>query len=222
MKDMSIPYEETGRTRQKARTREAMLAAARALLGEGVTPTVEQAADRAAVSRTTAYRYFPNQQALLLACYPQLETQSLLSAQSSADPLQRVQLVIDDIGRQLLEHEPELRANLRLSLEHPRPDPDAIPLRRGRAIAWIEDALSPLRDRMKKAELHQLALAIRAAFGIEPLVWLTDVGGVSREDAIELMRSSALTLLRAALAGVARPRARPRDRKRAARAASRR
>ena len=46
--DMSIPYAETGRTGQKARTREAMVAATREWLAEGVTPTVEQAAERAA------------------------------------------------------------------------------------------------------------------------------------------------------------------------------
>jgi hypothetical protein len=53
---MSIPYEATGRTQQKVRTRNALIQAARELLGTGVTPTVEQAADAARVSRTTAYR----------------------------------------------------------------------------------------------------------------------------------------------------------------------
>jgi hypothetical protein len=52
---MSIPYEQTGRTNQKARTRAALLDATRALLAEGVSPTVEQAADRAAISRTSAH-----------------------------------------------------------------------------------------------------------------------------------------------------------------------
>jgi hypothetical protein len=77
-----------------------------------------------------------------------------------------------------------------LSLESPRPDKDSLPLRQGRAIKWIEDA----------RELHRLALAIRAAIGIEPFVWLTDVGGLAREDAADVMRSTARTLLRAALA----------------------
>ena len=58
---MSIPYELTGRSPQKARTRAALVAAARLLLARGVTPTVEQAAEAAVISRTTAYRYFPNQ-----------------------------------------------------------------------------------------------------------------------------------------------------------------
>jgi AcrR family transcriptional regulator len=54
---MSIPYETTGRTHQKARTRAALVAATRELLAEGITPTVEEAAGRAQISRTTAYRY---------------------------------------------------------------------------------------------------------------------------------------------------------------------
>jgi hypothetical protein len=38
--------------------------------------------------------------------------------------------------------------------------------------------------------------------GIEALVWLTDVGGLSREEAVEVMRSNARTLLRCALEGL--------------------
>ena len=47
---------------------------------------------------------------------------------------------------------------------------------------------------------RQLAIAIRAACGIEALVWLTDVAQLSRRDASALMRSSAQALLNAALA----------------------
>jgi AcrR family transcriptional regulator len=197
---MSIPYELTGRTNQKARTRDALIAAARELLAEGVTPTVEQAADRASISRTTAYRYFTNRRALLVAAYPEIEARSLLDVDAPDDPGARLELVMERLTRQILDHEPELRAALRLSLELPRPDAEALALRQGRAIGWIEDALAPLRDRLRGKELHRLALAIRATLGIEPLVWLTDVGGLSREDAVELMRTSARTLLRAALA----------------------
>ena len=197
---MSTPYELTGRTQQKARTRAAMVAAARQLLAEGVTPTVEQAAERAEVSRTTAYRYFPNQRALLIASYPELEAASLLGPDAPADPAARLELVTEQISGQLIEYEPELRAMLRLALESPPPDQAALPLRRGRAIGWIEDALSPLRERFPETQLHRLALAIRATLGIEAMVWLTDVAGLSRDDAVELMRSSARALLRSALA----------------------
>lgn len=197
---MSTPYEETGRTHQKARTRAAMLAATRELLGEGVTPTVEQAAERAQVSRTTAYRYFPNQRALLIASYPELDAVSLLDDEAPEDAAARLELITERIGCQILEHEPELRAMLRLSLESPPPDQGVLPLRQGRAIGWIKDALAPLRERLPEPELRRLALAIRATLGIEALVWLTDVAGLSRDEAVDLMRSSARALLRTALA----------------------
>jgi AcrR family transcriptional regulator len=198
--NMSNPYEQTGRTHQKARTRAAMLAATRELLTEGATITVEKAAKRAAISRTTAYRYFPNQRALLLASYPGLDAPSLLDADAPADPAARLELVTEAIGRQLLEREPELRAMLRLSLETPPANQQALPLRQGRAIGWIEDALAPLRNEMPPPELHRLALAIRATLGIEALVWLSDIAGLPGEEAVALMRSSARTLLQSATA----------------------
>jgi AcrR family transcriptional regulator len=200
MMNMSNPYEQTGRTHQKARTRAAMLAATRELLTEGATITVEKAAKRAAISRTTAYRYFPNQRALLLASYPGLDAPSMLDADAPPDPAARLELVTEAIGRQLLEREPEMRAMLRLSLETPPANHDALPLRQGRAIGWIEDALAPLRNQVPAPELRRLVLAIRATLGIEALVWLCDIAGLPRDDAVTLMRSSARTLLQAAMA----------------------
>ena len=75
---MSISYEATGRTTQKARTRPALIDAARRLLAAGRTPSVEDAAEAAAVSRATAYRYFPNRRALLVAAHPEVEATDLL------------------------------------------------------------------------------------------------------------------------------------------------
>lgn len=42
--------------------------------------------------------------------------------------------------------------------------------------------------------------AIGAVVGIEALVWLTDIAGLSRPHAVEVMRWSARMLLRTALA----------------------
>lgn len=191
---MSIPYERTGRTRQKARTRAAIVQAARELLAEGVAPTVEQAADAAEVSRTTAYRYFPNQRALLVATFPEIAAESLLPEPAPPEPRARFQAVVDALADRVVEHEPELRAQLRLSLESDGANPRELPFRAGRAIGWIEDALAPLRRRMGDDELRRLALATRCAVGIEALIWLTDVAGLSREEAIEVMRWSARAL----------------------------
>jgi AcrR family transcriptional regulator len=196
---MDVPYLYTGRTNQKARTRDALIAAARQLLAEGVTPTVEAAAAEASVGRTTAYRYFPNSRALLAATYPEIEERSLLGADPPEDPLARLGIMAENFTRQILEHEPELRAQLRLALEGEPAGGESLPFRRGRRIRWIEEALSPLEGRMPEGELGRLVLGIGATLGIEALVWLTDMGGLSREEAAEVMRSNARTLLRSAL-----------------------
>lgn len=217
--DMSIPYESTGRSGQKMRTRSALVAAARQLLAEGVTPTVERTADRAAISRTTAFRYFPNLRALMVATYPQIEEQSLLGTPAPEGAMDRLDAVTESITRDVVEYEPELRAQLHLALEPGPKQPDDLPLRQGRGIGWIKEALSPLQEIMPTGEIHRVALAIRATIGIEALVWLTDIAGVSREEAVNIMRSSARSILRCAIedADAAAPHESSHDAARAAR-----
>jgi AcrR family transcriptional regulator len=196
---MDVPYLHTGRTSQKARTRDALIAAARQLLARGATPTVEAAATEASVGRTTAYRYFPNSRALLAATFPEIEMTSLLGADSPEDPLARLESVAETLTQRCIEYEPEYRAQLLLALEGESADGESLPLRRGRRIGWIGDALSPLKGRIPGPELERLVLGIGATLGIEAFVWLTDMAGLSREEAAEVMRTNARTLLLSAL-----------------------
>ena len=196
-----MAYELNGRTAQKQRTREALISAARELVGRGVTPTVEAAAEAASISRTTAYRYFPNQRALLAAAHPETAADSLLPDDAPDDDVAaRLDLVIASFTQTIVDTESQQRTMLRLSLEASPAERAQLPLRQGRAIKWIEDALAPLQSEMSAAEVHRIAIAIRSATGIEAFVWLTDVAGLSRGDATELMRWSARALLDAALA----------------------
>src|ERR671932_2450337 len=103
---MDVPYLHTGRTSQKTRTRDALIAAARQLLAKGVTPTVEEAAAEASIGRTTAYRYFPNSRALLAATFPEIEMRSLLGADPPEDPLARLEIMAENPTRRILEYEP--------------------------------------------------------------------------------------------------------------------
>jgi AcrR family transcriptional regulator len=194
---MPVPYEATGRRDQKARTREALVAATRRLLADGVNPTVEQAAVEARISRTTAYRYFPSRRSLLLAAHPEISQRSLLPVDAPADDVPaRLDLVLRAFARVNVDWEPQLRTSLRLSLE---PGAEQPVLRQGRAIGWIEDALEPLRSSHPEVDVRRLAIAIRATTGIESLIWLVDIAGLSRSDAVELMRGSAQALLAAAV-----------------------
>ena len=201
---MSTAYELTGRTRQKQRTRDALVSAARDLVARGgAAPTVEEAAAAASVSRTTAYRYFPTQQALLVAAHPETVAGTLVPDDAGDDPQARLLGAVAAFIAMIVDTERQQRTMLRLSLAE---DPSKIelPLRQGRAIAWFEEALAPLRGRLTDREIHRLALSVRSVAGIESLVWLTDVAGLSRDDAAELMLGSARALLAQALA-TARP-----------------
>jgi AcrR family transcriptional regulator len=192
-----VSYEQTGRRHQKARTRAVLVDAARELIAVGASPTVEDAAARASISRATAYRYFPNQRALLAAARPELDPGTLLEPDAPEDPELRLESVVDGILRLTLEHEHTLRTMLRLSLD-PSAEHD-LPFRKGMRLVWVEQALEPLRGRLDDAELRRLVHAIAAAVGIDSLVWMTDVAGLGREEACELMRWSARALLTAAL-----------------------
>jgi AcrR family transcriptional regulator len=196
---VSTTSAEGGRTRQKQRTRSAIIAAARDLVAQGgAAPTVAEAAEAALVSRTTAYRYFPSQKSLLVAAHPEIEVTSLVPEGTSDDPERRLEAAVRGFLRMVADTEPQQRTMLRLSLE-PDPATRDLPLRQGRAIAWFIDALAPLVDDLGADGVRRVAVAVRAVAGIEPLVWLTDVAGMTTEEAIEQMVWSALAVLRRAM-----------------------
>jgi AcrR family transcriptional regulator len=201
MLPVSTSYEQHGRTEQKRRTRQALVDAARELVARGLTPTVEEAAADAAISRATAYRYFPNQAALLAAAHPEMRASSLLPKNPPADPEQRVALVVEAFTKIIVDTEAQQRTMLRLSLAV---DSDegraALPLRQGRAIAWLTEALEPARQLLGDDGVRRTAVAIRSATGIEALIWLTDIAQLSRRRAVELMRWNARVICRAAFA----------------------
>jgi AcrR family transcriptional regulator len=187
-----VTYESTGRVGQKSRTRAALVAAAREIIAAGSSPTVESVAEAAGISRTTAYRYFSSTDEVLHAAHPEIELASLLPADAPQDVETRLGLVLDQHFRIIREWEPQLRASLAVSL---RPGSTAPPLRGGRAITWIADALAPLSGEL---DVQALAVRIRAVAGIEPFVWLVDVAGMSRRAAFATMRENAHAVLDAA------------------------
>jgi len=194
--EVSEPYESIGRTAQKSRTRQALIAATRELLAAGLTPKVEDAAERAGISRTTAYRYFPSQRSLFLAAQPTIAPETLMPADAPTDPRDRLDAVMNAFTRYNLTWEPQLRTSLRLSLE---PGSDQPVLRQGRAVGWIAEALVPLRETLPRIDIQQLAIAIRSATGIEALVWLIDVAGYPRQQAADTVKATARALLDAAV-----------------------
>ncbi len=193
---MTTPYEATGRRGQKSRTRAALVEAARAVLADGESPSVEGVARAAGISRTTAYRYFPSVDALVAAAHPEIELSSLLGDDPPADVRERLDRVLDEHFRVVREWEPQLRASLAASV---RPGADPQVLRQARAIGWIADALEPMRESWPAAQVRQVAVRIRSVAGIEAFAWLVDVAGLSRRRAFAVMRENAHAVLSDAL-----------------------
>lgn len=198
---MTRSYPQQGRTAQKRRTMDALIAAARSLVAAGAAPSVDDAARAAGVARSTAYRYFSGQSELLAAAHPETARSSMLPDPAPAGAAERLEAVVREFTAMIVETEAQQRTMLRLSLEPGITRLHDLPLRQGRAITWIAEALVPLEGSCTAQELHRLVLAIRSAIGIEALVWLTDVGGLSTDEAIASMRWSAAALLTQATIG---------------------
>jgi hypothetical protein len=133
-----------------------------------------------------------------VAAHPEVEALSLLGDDPPVDPAERLDLVVTRLARIFLNAEESYRAMLRLSLERGSLGRE-LALRKGRRFIWIEDALAPLRGRLSETQFDRLTHALSTTIGIEALVTLIDLGGLSRKRAVEVMRWSANALLRGAL-----------------------
>lgn len=205
MSPVSTAYESSGRIRQKQRTRSDLVAAARELIARGGrAPTVEETAAAASISRTTAYRYFRSQEELLVAAHPEVDRSTWLPPDVGDDPEERLLAVVRGFVDMVVQTEPQQRTMLRLSLDNAH-EPRDLPLRKGRAIGWFEEALAPAVPQLSEAGVRRLAIAVRSAVGIESLVWLVDVAGLTRKEAAEVMLSSARALVRDALSASSAP-----------------
>jgi AcrR family transcriptional regulator len=198
----------TDRSNQKRRTRAAVVDAAQQLIDRGVTPTVAQAAEAALVSRTTAYRYFPTQDALLReisATIQVSEVDTLVAQPLDRDGIPgRLQEIFNAFNRHVLDNETRYRTAMRFYLdtwlaarnndEHTEPV-----LRGGRRTRWIATSLAPLRDTMSEAALHRLEAALCLVAGLEAMIVMHDVCGLESDDALAVTRWAAQAILEAGL-----------------------
>jgi len=181
--------------------------AVRELLRTGGPLTVPAAAELAGVSRATAYRYFPNNDAVVLHATMSLADNPLNDADwapsagtSPGDLSARAAEVVRATAAWAFDHETELRTMLRLSLEpgreHEKPRRGLT--NRGR---WIADLLEGLPSDVPPHAREHLAKALIPLFGSDAIVWTTDMAELSREEAIDLLAWMAQVLVKATLAG---------------------
>jgi AcrR family transcriptional regulator len=166
-----------GRVAQRRRTRAAIVEAATRLLVDGRTPSVDEVAAAADVSRRTVYMYFPTLDQLLLdaaagALSATEMDAAMAAAPTSDDPAARVEALVT---------------------------PDGPAPRRGyRRVDWIERALEPLRGELPEEDLERLVSALCLVVGWEAHIVLRDVRGLGPDAEQDVLAWAARALVEAA------------------------
>jgi AcrR family transcriptional regulator len=199
---------EGSRPSPKERTRRLLAEAARELLRTGAPLTVPAAAELAGVSRATAYRYLPSNEAVVMhATMPLIEDGARRLQPpdpdssddiTSQDLPDQAAALVRTMAAWAFDHENELRTLLRLSLAPERADETP---RRGNTSrdTWIANLLEGLPAHVSQAARDRLAVALVPLFGADAVVWSTDIAQVDQDTAVDVMAWMAATLVRATL-----------------------
>jgi len=185
------------RVNQKRRTRAALLQAARELLGEGLTPSLQEIADRAEISRATTYRYFSDldlllQEAALDGIAQQVDQLRLGSPDDAmVDVEERVARTVTRIIDMVLENEALFRVYLRGVIVGEEREP-----RGARRVRWLSEALG---DALPPAIATRVVHAISLLTGIETVIVTRDVLGLDEAATRELTVWTARAILAAAM-----------------------
>ena len=197
--------DDTGRVRQKQRTRQAIVDAAQRLMETGVVPTVAAAATESGVGRTTAYRYFPTQDSLLveLALSNDVVDLEELVAAPVAPPevRDRVLDVIRQLNQRVVREEVRYRAATRLYQDqwlaaHAEGETDPV-IREGRRRRWFAQMLAPLMDErnLPPADRARVVDALALTCGAEPMIVLRDVCRLDGDAALATAQTVAEAIL---------------------------
>lgn len=197
-----------GRTNQKRRTRQALIDAALALRDEGRSPTFAEVAERAMVSRATAYRYFPSIEALVSETAAERGMKPLADVwRSGDDPVEAIGraarvmselLIADEVGLHVME-----RSFMTVWLDS---ETRETPLRPGRRMTYIEPIVDSLKGSVSPAARKRLKHALSMVIGTEALIAVRDVGGARVEEALDAAVWAARALMSQAIAEAARRR----------------
>lgn len=189
------------RANQKTRTRRAIIEACRELMHRGQQITMAEVAKLALVSEGTAYRYFPDLQSLLSKAlaedWPDPEI-ALKPVAASTDPVERVAFATRFLLEGIALRQTAVRAMIAVTITRPELARTARP---GIRFGLITYALDPFVDALNErdpARYQHLNRELAVIAGAEALFALTDLCGLSVDDATETIVRMATTVTRAA------------------------
>lgn len=195
-----------GRENQRKRTRKDLLRAANRLSQNGQELSLEAIAAEALVSRATAYRYFPNLEALLAEASLDLgipSAEQLFADDEAADPADRLKAVDRVFHDTINANEPALRLMLIHALRQGLPGHKTrnLPKRQNRREPLIKAALEPVREAMDAAAYDKLCHALALVIGSEAMIVFKDVLRLNDRQARRVKAWAIEALVEKALAG---------------------
>lgn len=166
----------TNRENQRRRTRRDILEAALEISGSSRTPSLEDVAEAAGVSRATVYRYFANIDALLAEASLHLAFPDPADVYSTAanDPVDRLCQAQQAVDRMIAEHEVALRTMVAGAARNAT-SPSNLPARQNRRLPLIAAALEPFASEFDPASLDRLQKALSLVIGTEAMLVFQDV-----------------------------------------------
>jgi len=198
------PARNSGRSAQKRRTRQALLDAANALLDEGQRPSLDDVAERAEVSRATAYRYFTSSEGVLTDAVidRSLVPADILFPEDAGSLADRVLAVEEATNAMLLADEVAVHVITRVMSEAwLAGGPDDPSARPGRRLPLIDAALAPYAEALGPDLTRRLRNALALAIGTEAVITLRDVCELPPDEARDTARWAIRALVVAALSG---------------------
>ena len=177
-----------------------------ALREAGRNPTLDEVAERAMVSRATAYRYFPSAEALVSETATERGMKALAEGwQPGDDAVEGIGRAATELSKLLLSDEIGLhvmeRSFMTVWLESASHE---MPLRPGRRMSYIEPMVDALKKQLTPAARKRLKQALAMVMGTEALIAVRDIGRASADEALDAVAWAARSLVRQALLEAAR------------------
>jgi AcrR family transcriptional regulator len=161
---------------------------------------VAQAAERARVSRATAYRYFPTVEALLSETAADRDMPPLERIwQPGDDPVKGMGLAANALNKLLIDDEIGLHVMERSFMTVWLESESHEPLRPGRRLSYIEPIVDSMKDVLSPRARKRLKQALSIVMGTEALIAVRDIGGASVEESLATTAWAARALVRQAL-----------------------
>jgi AcrR family transcriptional regulator len=195
------------RAGQKLRSRTALVDACRRLITSGAEVSMPAVAQTAGVSEATAYRHFPDLLSLVntaLAGLWPAPAEALAPVAESRDPAARVAFACEFLLRGVNRFQGSVRAAIAATITRP----DVAKARPGIRFGLIDEALDPVitvADDAAGGRLRLLKQDLAAVVSAEAFFSLTDLCGLSVDEAIASLMRTARTITEAALRDLGEP-----------------